>query len=240
MTTEKTALIYQKIPAIMKEVVPISKDRKNQAQGYSFRGIDDVYNSLQPILAKHGVFMTSQILEERSEERARSEGKIALFSRLLKIRYSLIAEDGSSIATEVVGEGMDQGDKAAAKAMSIAQKYALFQMFLIPTAEPKDPENDDHEVIAKPKPDDLTDPKKSVFKKDPQTVPISKFDQLPKFTAAKKNLGDKSYYEVLGAAGFEHANEIPPEQRAAILDALRTAFQFKQKAKTAETAGAGA
>lgn len=225
MTTEKTALIYQKIPAIMKEIVPISKDRKNQAQGYSFRGIDDVYNSLQPILAKHGVFMTSQILDERSEERTRSEGKSALFSRMLKIRYSLTAEDGSSVATEVIGEGMDSGDKAAAKAMSIAQKYALFQMFLIPTAEAKDPENDDHEVIAKPK---------------PAPAPVSKFDQLPKFTAAKKNLGDKAYYEVLGAAGFEHANEIPIEQRPAMLDALRTAFKFKQEMKMGEGANAGA
>jgi hypothetical protein len=237
MTTEKTGLIYQKIPAIMKEVVPISKDRKNQAQGYSFRGIDDVYNSLQPILAKHGVFMTSQILDERSEERTRAEGKSALFSRMLKIRYSLTAEDGSSVATEVIGEGMDQGDKAAAKAMSIAQKYALFQMFLIPTAEPKDPENDDHEVVAKPKADDLTDPKKSVFKKESAATPVSKFDQLPRFAEAKKKLGKEEYYAVLGAAGVTHADEIPVEQRKAVLDALLTAFKFKQEAKVDETAG---
>ena len=44
---------------------------------------------------------------------------------------------------------MDSGDKAANKAMSAAHKYALLQVFCIPTEEPKDSENEHHEIEGK-------------------------------------------------------------------------------------------
>ena len=40
---------------------------------------------------------------------------------------------------------MDSGDKATNKAMSIAMKYAMFQLFMIPT-EAVDPDGECHEV----------------------------------------------------------------------------------------------
>jgi hypothetical protein len=150
-TTEKAGLIFKKIPAIMCEIPSIGKDRKNTGQGYNFRGIDDVYNFVQPLLAKHGVFMSAEILSDHHEERTSKQGTVMMY-RVLNMRYSFVAEDGSSVSTDAVGEGMDSGDKASAKAMSIAQKYAILQMFLVPTEEPKDPENDNPEVKPKAAP----------------------------------------------------------------------------------------
>jgi hypothetical protein len=150
-TPEKAGLIFKKIPAIMCEIPSIGKDRKNTGQGYNFRGIDDVYNFVQPLLAKHGVFMSAEILADRHEERTSRQGS-AMMYRVLNMRYSFVAEDGSSVSTDAVGEGMDSGDKASAKAMSIAQKYAILQMFLVPTEEAKDPENDNPEVKPKAQP----------------------------------------------------------------------------------------
>ena len=49
----------------------------------------------------------------------------------------------------VVGEGMDSGDKASNKAMSVALKYACFQLFMIPTEEMVDPDAETHEVTSK-------------------------------------------------------------------------------------------
>ena len=46
----------------------------------------------------------------------------------------------------VIGEGMDPGDKATNKALSIAFKYACFQLFCIPTEEMRDPDAEVHEV----------------------------------------------------------------------------------------------
>jgi ribosomal 50S subunit-associated protein YjgA (DUF615 family) len=41
---------------------------------------------------------------------------------------------------------MDSGDKASNKAMAVGHKYALLQLFAIPTEEQKDPEYDSHDV----------------------------------------------------------------------------------------------
>ena len=61
---------------------------------------------------------------------------------MLSLRVEFFAPDGSSVIAETVGEGLDMSDKASNKAMSAAYKYALFQVFCIPTAEAKDSERD--------------------------------------------------------------------------------------------------
>ena len=143
------AKIYEAIPAIMAEIGVIAKDRTNEAQRYKFRGIDDVYNELHPLLVKHKVFTVPEIMEEKDEQVVTAKGS-TLFYRLLKIKYTFYADDGSSVIAVVRGEGMDSGDKASNKAMAVAHKYALMQIFAIPTDEPKDPENESHEVVVKP------------------------------------------------------------------------------------------
>ncbi len=56
-------------------------------------------------------------------------------------------------------------------------------------------------------------------------APAGKFDNLPEFTKAKKILGDRVYYDCLGQFGFEHANQVPPEQRPSILKIMRTVYK---------------
>lgn len=133
--------IYQSISKILEEVPAIGKNKKNTMQGFMFRGIDDVMNTFQPLLAKHKVFMVPQVLEQTREERQTSKGGTLIYS-ICKIKYIFYAEDGSNIEAIVVGEGMDSGDKATNKAMAIAMKYAMFQVFCIPTEEMKDPDSE--------------------------------------------------------------------------------------------------
>ena len=98
-------------------------------------------NVFQPILAKHKVFIVPQVLEQKREERTTSRGGNLIYS-ICKIKYTFYAEDGSNVEAIVIGEGMDSGDKATNKAMAIAMKYALFQVFCIPTEEMKDPDSE--------------------------------------------------------------------------------------------------
>ena len=124
----------------------VGKNRKNtQGTGYNFRGIDDMYNALQAAMINHGVFTVPEVTNERSEERESRNGAHLIY-RVLTIRYRFYCEDGSFVETTVIGEAMDSGDKATNKAMSVAHKYALIQVFCIPTEEAKDPENDTYEV----------------------------------------------------------------------------------------------
>lgn len=143
--------IYTKIPLIMGEIGYIEKSRKNPQQGYSFRGIDDIYASCQLVLSKHGVFCAPTVINVERETRTSHSGSILTYT-IMTIVYRFYAGDGSYIDTTVIGEAMDSGDKSCNKAMSTAQKYAFLQIFCIPTAEPKDTELETHEVTDKPKP----------------------------------------------------------------------------------------
>ena len=125
------ANIYQSICAVMNDLGAVGKTSKNQQQGFMYRGIDAVMNAINPALVKNKVFVVPEILEQRREERQSARGGTLIYS-ICTIRYTFYAEDGSNVSATVIGEGMDSGDKATNKAMSIAFKYACFQVFCIP------------------------------------------------------------------------------------------------------------
>jgi hypothetical protein len=54
---------------------------------------------------------------------------------ILTVKHHFVTTDGSEVVSTTIGEGMDSGDKASNKAMSIAFKYACFEVFCIPTEE---------------------------------------------------------------------------------------------------------
>ena len=143
-------IVYQKIAAITAELskIGISKDSKNQSQGYAFRGIDAVYGALSPLLAKHGLCILPRVKDRQVIERQNRQGT-ALFYVTLTVEFDFVAaEDGSKHTVITVGEAMDSGDKASNKAMSAAYKYAAFQAFCIPTEGDNDADSTTHEVVA--------------------------------------------------------------------------------------------
>lgn len=126
--------IYEAIPAIMSEIGHIGKERENKQQGFMFRGVDQVMNTMKPILSKYGVFIVPEVLNTNREERATRSGGTLIYT-MHTIRFHFVATDGSEVMTTVVGEGMDSADKSSNKAMAVAFKYACFQVFCIPTEE---------------------------------------------------------------------------------------------------------
>lgn len=136
---EKKKNIYEAITAVMAEIGAVGKDSRNEQQRFMYRGIDAVMNAINPALIKHKLFVVPEILEQRREERLTAKGGNLIYS-ICTVKYTFYAEDGSSVSATVIGEGMDSGDKATNKAMSIAFKYACFQVFCIPTEEMKDPD----------------------------------------------------------------------------------------------------
>lgn len=111
----------------------IRKDRRNTQQGYSFRGIDDVYNTLAPVLAQHKLVVLPRILTRTCVERQTQKGG-TLFYVTVEAEFDFVsAHDSSRHTVRTFGEAMDSADKATNKAMSAAYKYAAFQTFCIPT-----------------------------------------------------------------------------------------------------------
>lgn len=181
--------IYESITKIMSEVPAIGKEKTNLQQKFKYRGIDDVMNALQPLLAKHKVFIAPEVLEQTREERDTKSGGTLIYS-ICKIKYTFYAEDGSSIVATTIGEGMDSGDKATNKAMAIAMKYALFQVFCIPTEEMKDPDAETPPEI-KPKAIDKTHVQ--ALEKAIENANIS----TDKVTKVLEKFGYKSITEIL-------------------------------------------
>lgn len=139
--------IYEAISHIMEDIGAIGKDKYNEQQKYNFRGIDDVYNSLQPALIKNHVFCVPAVKDKRREERKTSKGNNLIYT-VVDVDYTFIcSEDGSQVVVGVCGEGMDSGDKSLNKALSAAFKYACLQLFCIPTeGEMHDSEENSYEI----------------------------------------------------------------------------------------------
>ena len=143
-------LIYKKIPVMMWKIGVIGKDRTNKIQNYQFRWIDDMYNALNQHLTEEKVFFTSEILSTEREERESKNGGTLIYS-VITMKFTAYAEDWSNVSSTTVGEAMDSGDKSMNKAMSTAYKYALMQIFCIPTEDDKDTENSSPEPKPKAK-----------------------------------------------------------------------------------------
>lgn len=140
--------VYQAINKVQSAMsqTGISKDRKNAQQGYSFRGIDDVYNALAPLLSQHGLCILPRVLSRECVERTSAKGGV-LFYVTVEAEFDFVcAEDGSKHTVKTYGEAMDSGDKATNKAMSAAYKYAAFHAFSIPTEGDNDADAVTHQV----------------------------------------------------------------------------------------------
>ena len=142
-----TPLIYSLMSRVMADIGAVGKNQTNAFDKYKFRGIDDVYNAVQPAMVKHGVFCVPEVVEQHVNQVQTSQGKPAM-QVILRVQHTFYAPDGSSVSAITLGEAMDRGDKAGNKAMSAAFKYALFETFCIPTEEDKDTENHSPEVGA--------------------------------------------------------------------------------------------
>lgn len=187
-------MIYEALTAINREVEAIKKDQTNQQQGFKYRGIDQVMNELHDLFAKHEVLITSEVLNCNREERINSTTGKPLIWTIIDYKFNFTAKDGSSISSTAVGEAMDSGDKGSNKCISVALKYVLFNMFLIPTAEMKDPDAETHELAPKTQPKAVTPappktPEQKPIPPQPQTFDKAKYEAEIKAITTKEEMG---------------------------------------------------
>ena len=143
--------IYSKLGEVMKEVTAIDKTRKNEQQGFMFRGIEDFMNELHNSFAKHGIVILPHELDHIQEnyEVKNRQGEVKLqFRTRVHMEFKFIStEDGSFVEADGWGEAADNADKGYNKTKSIALKYVLMQMFLVPTKDIADPDKETPEEV---------------------------------------------------------------------------------------------
>lgn len=155
--------IYKALSVAQGELakIGVAKQQRNAKQGYMFRGIDDLYNAVAPILADAGVIVIPTYTDRTVSERKSQQGGV-LFHVVVRGEFVFAADDGSKVTVVTFGEAMDSADKATNKAMSAALKYALIQTLLIPT------EGDNDADASHP------EPAAAVDRKPPVAKPVEK------------------------------------------------------------------
>lgn len=134
--TSRSPHVYRAINAITTAFASdgIAKTHTNVRDQYQYRSIDDLLNRLGPLLARHRLCILPRVLERTATEQ-HGDGDCLLTAVTVRVAYELIScRDGSSHVVEAVGEALDPGDKATAKALSSAYKSAMLQAFCIPVA----------------------------------------------------------------------------------------------------------
>lgn len=145
MSEHKVPAVFGALHAVMREIGVIGKENTNSFQKYNFRSVAQAMASLQPLLIKHNLIAIphydSPVLHEQEKG----------YTATVRLSLQFISTvDGSDVMAQVPGQGADAGDKALAKALAGAFKYAVFQTFCVPE-EGVDAEFASPEVKAKPK-----------------------------------------------------------------------------------------
>lgn len=139
--------IYPALAGVMDNIEAIEKDKQNKTQDFKYRGIDDVYNALHPLLAQFNIVTAPRAVSllHRATMPTKSGGSMNY--TMLSVAYDFVCTIDGSIHTvgPVFGEGMDSGDKSTAKAMAVCHKYAVLQLFCIPTNDMVDGDADTHD-----------------------------------------------------------------------------------------------
>lgn len=142
MTTQIT--VHSALAKVMASVSSVKKSDRNTAQNFNFRGIDAVLNAVAPALREHGVVVIPTVLNHEYSTVEVGQRRTLMAHVLLTIKYTFFGPAGDSIECVVLGEAMDSGDKAVAKAMSVGFRIALLQALALPTDEP-DPDSYSYE-----------------------------------------------------------------------------------------------
>ena len=137
------AEIGKKKSAVRSKVERIKKNGENKQQGYKYAEAADIYDEVRSILHEERLGFDSDVLEEWTEHTQKG-------APITKVRLLITWTDldtGYFEEMQVIGTGLDYGDKGIYKAYTGAEKYALVLTFMIPTGDDPapgaaDPEKD--------------------------------------------------------------------------------------------------
>lgn len=179
------------------------KASRNDQQSYNYVSEADFLALLRPQLAEHGIICTVQHTVVSEGTFTTTKGSVMQRITIASTFAFIHAASGTSTIVSTIGQGTDQQDKAAYKAMTGALKYAVRQLFLVETGD--DPEEE--------KADDT-----------PQSPPPSKFmTALLEQKARLAGNNPKAYDRILVtlAPGVTDLDSLPVEKKKEIIAALR-------------------
>jgi len=140
--------IYEALLAVYKTIGYVQKGGQNKAQNYRYAGETDLIAALRPVMVENDIIFWPSGVERSHEVQVATTNQSEAFTKstfntkiIATLQYTFRhVPSNTEIKVQVIGEGVDSGDKASYKAMTGALKYALRQTFLIETGD--EPEAD--------------------------------------------------------------------------------------------------
>ena len=169
---------------VMDDIGAVRKGEKNTHQNFNFRGIDAVVNAASPAFRKHGIVVVPTLNNIDYETVEVGQNRSRMASVRVNVTYTFHAPDGSNVASTVAAESMDSGDKATAKAMSVAFRIALLQTLCLPTDD-IDPDAQTYERSAAPA-------KPAVRQATTEPMKAKQFEQKPQRASVGSNARPQS------------------------------------------------
>lgn len=136
--------IWQLFAEAKREIGPVGKDSKNKQQNYNFRGIDAVVNAVAKAFDAKGIIPVPRLQKLWYGTAEIGKDRTQMGHVQVEVEYQFTGPQGDHIDVLVPGEAMDVGDKATAKAMSVAYRIALLQALNLPTSD-ADPDSQTYE-----------------------------------------------------------------------------------------------
>lgn len=133
-------IIASKLVDIMSECGYVQKQGMNDFHKYKYATASDVFEKVNAALVKNKVaaFAVPELVDIR--EVTNSKGNIEHLATIKTTLTLIDCSSGESITCVGIGSGQDIGDKAVAKAQTMALKYAWMMTLNISTGD--DPEAD--------------------------------------------------------------------------------------------------
>jgi len=143
-----TKNVFEALQAVMASVGAVKKGDRNTQGNFNFRGIDAVTNAVYPALVEHGVLVVPKVLSYDYGTVVVGHKRTEMGHARPTVEFTFYGPAGDRIEAVTAGEAFDSGDKATAKAHSVAFRTALLQTLCLPTDEP-DPDAHSYERAQK-------------------------------------------------------------------------------------------
>lgn len=139
--------VNEALAVVMGKITAIEKAAKNISSGYSARSIDDVLDTLHPLLAGVGLVVLTEVMHAEYDTYKNAKGTLLTNCRL-RVAFHFTAADGTQATIVMQGEARDSADKATNKAVTGALKYGLLNTFLVPVRGMPDADTETLEATA--------------------------------------------------------------------------------------------
>lgn len=149
-TPARPTNVIEAIAAVMRDLPPIGKDSEVKGDGpsYKFRGIEAITAAAQKLCGKHCVVFVPRVVGMESREVSVGSRGAVWDEYTVTVEYDVFGPGGVSdclpTPVRVVQLGRDNSDKGIAKAMTMAYKTALNQVFCIGDSK-NDSDSERHE-----------------------------------------------------------------------------------------------